>query len=64
MISHNGWPNKFSKVMDAKKYYEEQSSWERDFSVSICDFLDKRQKEIYCDFDCMYVPFTQKKIKK
>ncbi len=66
MYAKNGWGIKFSELIDANKYYEDQYEWEKDFSIGIIEYLKKQQKEAQYDFnvDSINIKYTTNEIEE
>ena len=66
MYSDNGWAIKFSKLIDIKHYFNNQLTWEHQFSLALQSVLTELKKEWYYDFgyDDIKVSFNQNEIDK
>ncbi len=64
MYTDNGWAIKFSKLIDIKYYFNNQLSWEHQFSLALQSVLTELNKEWFYDFeyDCIKIIFGQNEI--
>ena len=66
MYAENGWAISFSKFIDIEHYFNNQLTWEHQFSLSLQSVLTELNKEWSYDFesDNIEITFSQSEIDK